>query len=98
MELSKRRVAIRAAKNGYSIDGAVLERRYDASFVNLARLIGVCDEIYFYDNSAPIKKEDEKKCSNWALVAKKQDGCVTRISDKKYEWFEQVMREAETAC
>lgn len=46
MELSKRRVAIRAAKNGHSIDGAVLERRYDASFVNLARLAGVCDEIF----------------------------------------------------
>ena len=98
MELSKRRVAIRAAKNGHSIDEAVLERRYDASFVNLARLIGVCDEIYFYDNSAPIENEDEQKFSNLALVAKKQDGCVTRISDKKYEWFEQVMREAETAC
>ena len=46
VELSKRRVAIRAAKNGHSIDGAVLERRYDASFVNLARLAGVCDEIF----------------------------------------------------
>ena len=84
VELSKCRVAIRAAKN--------------ASFVNLARLIGVCDEIYFYDNSAPIKNEDEQKFSNLALVAKKQDGCVTRVSDKKYEWFERVMREAETAC
>lgn len=73
----------------------MLERRYDASFVNLARLIGVCDEIYFYDNSAPIKNEDEQKFSNLALVAKKQDGCVMRISDKKYEWFERVMREAE---
>ena len=98
VELSKRRVAIRAAKNGHSIDGAVLERRYDASFVNLARLVGVCDEIYFYDNSAPIKNEDEQKFLNLALVAKKQDGCVTRISEKKYEWFERVMREADIAC
>lgn len=94
VELSKRRVAIRAAKNGQ----AVLERRYDASFVNLARLIGVCDEIYFYDNSAPIENEDEQKFSNLALVAKKQDGCVTRISEERYEWFERVMREAEIAC
>lgn len=94
VELSKRRVAIRAAKNGQ----AVLERRYDASFVNLAQLIGVCDEIYFYDNSAPIENEDEQKFSNLALVAKKQDGCVTRISEERYEWFERVMREAEIAC
>jgi len=93
VELSKCRVAIRAAKNGHSIDGAVLERRYDASFVNLARLIGVCDEIYFYDNSAPIENEDEQKFSN--LVAKKQDGSVMRISEERYEWFERVMREAE---
>lgn len=94
VELSKRRVAIRAAKKGQ----AVLERRYDASFVNLAQLIGVCDEIYFYDNSAPIENEDEQKFSNLALVAKKQDGCVTRISEERYEWFERVMREAEIAC
>lgn len=98
VELSKRRVAIRAAKNGHSTDEAVLERRYDASFANLARLIGVCDEIYFYDNSAPIENEDEQKFSNLALVAKKQDGCVTRISEERYEWFERVMREAEIAC
>ena len=98
MELSKCRVAIRAAKNGHSIDSAVLERRYDASFANLARLASICDEIYFYDNSAPIKNEDEQKFSNLALVAKKQDGCVTRISEKKYEWFERVMREADIAC
>ena len=98
MELSKCRVAISAAKNGHSIDSAVLERRYDASFANLARLASICDEIYFYDNSAPIKNEDEQKFSNLALVAKKQDGCVTRISEKKYEWFERVMREADIAC
>ena len=98
MELSKCRVAIRAAKNGHSIDGAVLERRYDASFINLARLIGVCDEIYFYDNSAPIKNEDEQKFSNLGLVDKKTDGWVTRINDKKYEWFWRVMREGGTAC
>ena len=73
----------------------MLERRYDASFVNLARLIGVCDEIYFYDNSAPIENEDEQKFSNLTLVAKKQGGEITRLSDKKCEWFERILPEAK---
>ena len=51
VDLSKQRVAIRAQKNGHSIEEAVLERRYSQSFDNLAKVIPFCEEIYFYDNS-----------------------------------------------
>lgn len=90
VELSKQRVAIRASKNGHSIDEAILERRYKQSFENLAKIMPLCDKFYIYDNSEFIKDEQEQKFSNLKLVAEKstKDGLIERYANAK--WFEDV--------
>ena len=95
IELSKQRVAIRAARNGHSIDEATLERRFSQSFENLARIIPTCDEIYFFDNSELIEDREKQKFSNLNFIAKKQNGTITIYSPNKIEWFENVIKNSK---
>lgn len=92
VELSKQRVAIRAAKNGHSIDDATLERRFNKSFDNLAKIVNICDEVYFFDNSKIIEDSEKQKFSNLNLVAKKENGIIAIHTNKKIEWFDTVMK------
>ncbi|WP_221254011.1 zeta toxin family protein [Campylobacter sp. 19-13652] len=91
--LSKQRVAIRVAKNGHSIDEAVLERRYSQSFKNLAIALPLCDEIFFYDNCAHIANEQDQQLSNLKLVAVKKNGKIEKILDENVPWFEGVVKD-----
>ena len=95
VKLSKQRVAIRAARIGHSIDDATLERRFSQSFENLARIIPICDEIYFFDNSKLIEDREKQKFSNLNFIAKKQDGTITLYSPNKIEWFENVIKNSK---
>ena len=90
VDLSKQRVAIRAQKNGHSIEEAVLERRYSQSFDNLAKVIPFCEEIYFYDNSKEILNEEDQKFSNLRLMAKKENGQIITLG--KVSWLEDVLK------
>jgi hypothetical protein len=90
VDLSKQRVAIRAQKNGHSIEEAVLERRYSQSFDNLAKVIPFCEEIYFYDNSREILNEEDQKFSNLRLIAKKENGQIITLG--KVSWLEDVLK------
>jgi hypothetical protein len=90
VDLSKQRVAIRAQKNGHSIEEAVLERRYSQSFDNLAKVIPFCEEIYFYDNSKEILNEEDQKFSNLRLIAKKENGQIITLG--KVSWLEDVLK------
>lgn len=92
IELSKQRVAIRTAKNGHSVDGAILERRYKQSFENLILVEPFCDMIYFYDNSDFIKNEQDQQRSNLLLVAVKNGGCLDLKTDKNIDWFCDFMK------
>lgn len=92
VDLSKQRVAIRAQKNGHSIEEAVLERRYSQSFDNLAKVIPFCEEIYFYDNSREILNEEDQKFSNLRLIAKKENGQIIMLG--KVSWLEDVLKNA----
>ena len=92
IDLSKQRVAIRAQKNGHSIEEAVLERRYSQSFDNLAKVIPFCEEIYFYDNSREILNEEDQKFSNLRLIAKKENGQIITLG--KVSWLEDVIKNA----
>ena len=97
IELSKQRVAIRAARNGHSIDEATLERRFSQSFENLARIIPICDEIYFFDNSELIEDREKQKFSNLHFIAKKLDGIITVYDTEKIEWFENVIKNSKSS-
>ena len=90
VDLSKQRVAIRAQKNGHSIEEAILERRYSQSFDNLAKVIPFCEEIYFYDNSREILNEEDQKFSNLRLIAKKENGQIITLG--KVSWLEDVLK------
>ncbi len=90
VELSKQRVAIRKAKNGHSIDEAILERRYKQSFENLKKIIFVCDEIYFYDNSKHIEDENKQNFSNLDLIASKKDDALAIEKHSYANWFEPI--------
>ena len=96
VDLSKQRVAIRAQKNGHSIDEAVLERRYSQSFDNLAKVIPFCEEIYFYDNSSEILNEEDQKFSNLRLIAKKENGQIITLG--KISWLENVLKNMSEDC
>ena len=90
VELSKQRVAIRVAKKGHGIDEKTLERRFSQSFENLAKIIPICDTIYFYDNSKFIENQNEQKFSNLVKIAEKKDFKITIFENTA--WFEDVLK------
>lgn len=90
VELSKQRVAIRACKNGHSIDEAVLERRYKQSFDNLVTVTPICDTIHFFDNSVFIKDEQDQQLENLELLGQKQGSIINRNTNKKVLWFDDI--------
>lgn len=92
VELSKQRVAIRVSKNGHSIDEATLERRFLGSFENLVKVLLLCQNIYFYDNSDTIDDEEKQKFSNLTFIAQKHDDKIIKHTDEKIEWFENIMK------
>ncbi|MDL0089328.1 zeta toxin family protein [Campylobacter gastrosuis] len=90
--LSKQRVQIRVKKNGHSIDEAVLERRYEQSFKNLARILPLCKNAYIYDNSQEIDDEKEQKFSNLRLFAIKKDEQIRLTDEAKNSWLDKVLK------
>lgn len=61
VETAKERVLIRVNKGGHGIEPAVIQRRFYESQKNLLKIMPLCDEIYFYDNSKYFVKAAEIK-------------------------------------
>ena len=73
----------------------MLERRFSQSFENLAHIIPVCDEIYFFDNSELIEDREKQKFSNLNFIAKKLNNTITLYVTDKIEWFENVIKNSK---
>lgn len=80
VETAKERVLIRVNKGGHGIDPALIQKRFYESQNNLLKVMPVCDEIYFYDNSRYFVKAAEIK--NHAAQIFEDIGYMTRILKK----------------
>lgn len=60
--IANERIAHRVETGGHLINEEIVERRYDASLLNLASAIGFCDEAYLYDNTVSLELEARFKC------------------------------------
>ncbi len=79
VETAKERVLIRVNKGGHGIDPAIIQKRFYESQNNLLKVMPVCDEIYFYDNSRYFVKAEIK---NHAVQIFEDIGYMTRILKK----------------
>ena len=56
VDIAKERIANRVKNGGHGIPDADVERRFLESFENLKKVMPVCDEIYFYDNTDEFRR------------------------------------------
>lgn len=61
VETAKERVLIRVNKGGHGIEPALIQKRFYESQNNLLKVLPLCDEVYFYDNSKHFVKAAEIK-------------------------------------
>ena len=78
-QLAKERVAKRVAEGGHGVSDADIERRYEQSFVNLTKIIPMCNLVALYDNTEEFRR--------FAIY---KDGVIVRKSHKIPEWFEKI--------
>lgn len=74
------RVKQRVQNGGHGIPEEDIVRRYASSLENLQKIIPLCNEIHYYDNSDIFRK--------FAIY---EDECLTRLSDMTPEWYEQLL-------
>lgn len=79
VELAKERVAKRVSEGGHGVSDADIERRFEQSFVNLKKIIPVCNLVALYDNTEEFRR--------FAIY---KDGALVRKSHKVPKWFERV--------
>lgn len=77
---AKERVKIRVAKGGHDIESSVINRRYYESMQNLLKVIPLCYEILFYDNTYDFK-----------LIAKITNNIMQKY--KNVVWFDSLIQE-----
>ena len=78
--LAKERVAIRVANGGHGVNDEDIERRYSQSFVNLTKVIPLCNLVALYDNTEDFRR--------FAIY---KDGVLVRKSHMCPEWFKRIM-------
>ena len=79
VELAKERVAKRVAEGGHGVNASDIERRYDQSFVNLKKILPICNLVALYDNTEEFRR--------FAIY---KDGVLVRKSHKVPDWFEKI--------
>lgn len=79
VNLAKKRVAKRVASGGHGVSEEDIERRYRQSFLNLNKVIPLCNLIALYDNTFEFRR--------FAIY---KDGVLVRKSHKIPEWFKYV--------
>ena len=61
-ERAIQRIAYRVSKGGHFIEDEIVKRRYHSSLHNLKEAVGICDEIYIFDNSSNSGQESNGRC------------------------------------
>lgn len=79
VEIAKKRIASRVKQGGHGIPDADVERRYIETFLNLKRILPLCDLAVLYDNTDEFRR--------FAIYKK---GMPVRVSSKIPEWFTQL--------
>ena len=78
-DIAKSRVALRVQRGGHGIPEADIERRFTETFVNLNKILPICDLVIFYDNT--------EKFRRFAIY---RNGSPARISQRIPDWFKQL--------
>lgn len=76
VDIAKLRVNNRVAKGGHGVSEDIIEKRYKETFVNLKKVLPLCDLVAFYDNSESIRR--------FAIYKK---GICAKLSVNVPEWF-----------
>ena len=79
VELAKERVAKRVSEGGHGVNASDIERRYEQSFVNLKKILPICNLVALYDNTEEFRR--------FAIY---KDGVLVRKSHKVPDWFEKI--------
>lgn len=79
VEIAKDRVSKRVANGGHGVNEIDIERRYDQSFVNLKKILSICNLVALYDNSEELRR--------FAIY---KDGVLVRKSHKVPNWFARI--------
>lgn len=69
-----------------------LKKRFSGSFENLVKVLPLCQNVYFYDNSDIIDDKEKQKFSNLTFIAEKHDDKLIKYTNKEIEWFENIMK------
>lgn len=80
VEIAKERISYRVKHGGHGIPDADVERRYIETFVNLQRILPLCDLAVLYDNT--------KEFRRFAIY---KNGTPVRISSNIPEWFKNIL-------
>ncbi len=79
VEIAKERVAKRVAAGGHGVSEADIERRYKQSFINLKKILPICNLVALYDNTEEFRR--------FAIY---KDGVLVRQSHRVPDWFENI--------
>ena len=80
VEESLARIKNRVAKGGHNIPAEDVIRRYNKRFVDLSRILPLCDEAQFYDNE-----------NGFIQVAEYSNGEITKKGDAVPDWLVELM-------
>ena len=80
-EIAKARIAERVSMGGHGIPDKDVEKRYIESFVNLRKVIGLCDLVSLYDNTETFRR--------FAIF---RNGKIVRLSGNVPEWYKKWMK------
>lgn len=78
-DIAKQRIAERVKMGGHGISDEDVERRYEESFINLKKVIEVCDLIALYDNTKAFRR--------FAIF---KNGRIVRLSRNTPMWYERI--------
>lgn len=79
VEIAKQRIAERVKMGGHGISDEDVERRYEESFLNLKKVIDVCDLVALYDNTKAFRR--------FAIY---KNGQIVRLSRNIPAWYERM--------
>ena len=78
-ELAKERVLKRVASGGHGVSEKDVERRYEQSFINLKKVLPICNLVALYDNTNGFRR--------FAIY---KDGVLVRKSHIIPDWFSKI--------
>jgi len=76
VEIAKERIAYRVTQGGHGIPDADVERRFTESFLQLMKVIEICDMVILYDNTEAFKR--------FAIY---KDGQLCNLAEEFPDWY-----------